>query len=95
MATLGAEANTREAVEVKVKLEHGGKNLIRTFVVEKDADIRMVGSSILVQEGALIRLMVPAVSVVSILPVLIGNQISGQEAAEGKSIADGETAVLG
>lgn len=84
--------NVKEMVEIKVKVKEGDG--ARTFVVDKNADIRLVGSSIIIMEGPNIKLLVPAISVQSIIPVVVGNQISARDFKEGKPLADGQVMIL-
>lgn len=89
------QSNMKEMVEIRVLIGDGVNKGVRTFVVAKESDIRLVGSSIMVMEGAQVKLLVPAVSVQSILPVVTGNQVSAREFKDGKQLAEGQIVILG
>ena len=84
--------STRNAIQIQVRM--GANQAIRTFLVAPDAEVNAIGMNIMVKEHDNVRLLVPINAVVSILPVIVGNQVSAREFASGKPLSSGNVVVL-
>lgn len=84
--------NMRNAIQIQVKL--GADQPVRTFLAAPDAEINAIGMNILVKEHDQVRLLVPFNAVVSIMPVVAGNQVSAREFASGKPLGSGNVVVF-